>query len=198
MWRPIFFLLLFSKLGKHGVGRGKNLSIFHPREACQSVCPVGCWLDAQAHPQKPCPQRALCRASACARAWPGASMAAVGMDGCRQAAPALECALENIASPLAPKHPLFWEAAYFLFPVLPHPPSLLLITKQEVPFPPVKTVITFLSLGVDIFFKSPRAFTQAHESHFRGGESSGSRLDETEVQMQAWALDWLCGCEQIP
>lgn len=65
---------IFPKLGKHGVGRKKkikkkkqNFSLSHPREACQRVCPVSCWLDACPHPQKPRPQRRLWGARASAQ-----------------------------------------------------------------------------------------------------------------------------------
>lgn len=105
-----------------------------------------------------------------------------GIDGHRQADPALECASENTESPWFQNTPSAGKLHISYSQSYPRPSSLLLITTQEVPFPPVKMVITFFSLGVDIFFESPRALTRAHESHFNRGKSLSSRLDKTEVQ----------------
>lgn len=126
----------------------------------------------------------------------GASAVALGTDRCRETDPALECAFQNIASswlqnaPSAGKQQISYSQPY-------PTPFILLITTQEVPFPPVKMVIISFGLRLDVFFKSPRALTWEHDSHFRGGKSSGSRLDETKVQIQGWALDWLCGPGQV-
>lgn len=52
-------------------------------------------------------------------------------------------------------------------------------------------VITFFSVRLDVFIKSPSPSTRVRESHFRTAESSGSRSDETKVQIRGCALVWL-------
>lgn len=96
---------------------------------------------------------------------------------------------------LGSRHPLCWEAAYFLFSVQT-PPLFLTFNNNYAgsSSPPGKMRIAFFSRDVDVFFQPPRALTQAHESHFQRGESLGSRLDKTEVPTQGWALAWLCDC----
>lgn len=79
---------------------------------------------------------------------------------------------------------------------IPTSPFLLTIT-QSSPFPPGQVAVTVCTLGVDIFFESPQTWTQAREPQFRQAESSGSRLEEAEVQIQGWALHWLRGPGQV-
>lgn len=185
---PFLSPSIFPQAGEAWGREGKN-SIFHHRQVCPSVCPLA----AGGRPFPVLGSHMGSEGSARPEPAPGASMVALASVAAGRPLP------WNVPwrtqHRLGSRHPPLLDSHLFPIPV-PTPPLFLTFNSNWAgsAFPPGKMLITFFSRDVDIFFQSPRALTQAHESHFRRGESLGSRLDKAEVQTQGWALDWLCDC----
>lgn len=123
------FSFYFATLRRHEVGRGKYLSILHPKASCQSLS-WGCWMEAQSCSQKPRPQWT----STDQEPVRGPSNPAHRVTG--QPFPALDSALRarhvlGPDTPSAGKQHISHSLA--LHP--PTPPASILIITQEVPFP---------------------------------------------------------------